>query len=149
VRHSVRTAVIRNPEPAHILEQTNAALLDQVGPSEFCTVALAQIDLEPTGSVKVIASSAGHPCPIVLRADGRAETIGCHGTLLGVIERPDLVEVTVPLNPGDAVILYTDGFTEARRGDELFGEQRMLETAATLAGRDADGIADGFIQAVN
>lgn len=149
VRHSIRTAAVRNPDPAEVLRQTNSAVLDQIGWSEFCTVALVRVDIDEAGAVGIRAVSAGHPCPIVLRSDGRAEVIACQGTLLGVVERIELVEVTVPLEPGDTLVLYTDGFTEARRGDEFFGEEGMLDALRGLDGLGAAEIADGLIAAVD
>ncbi len=100
------------------------------------------------GGVRVQASSAGHPRPVVLRADGTAAFIDCAGLLLGVVAQPSLVDVDFELGPGDAVVLYTDGVTEARRGADLFGEQRLLTTLAGLAHLDAEAIAAGVDDAV-
>lgn len=149
VRHSVRTATVHTSDPARILEQTNTALLDQIGSSEFCTAAFLRVDLVDGERKKLTAASAGHPCPIVLRANGDAEVMACHGTLLGVVADPRYAEVTVDLEPGDAVILYTDGFTEARHGDRFFGEERLIETARRLAGADAEELANGLLEAVD
>ena len=84
-----------------------------------------------------------------VRSDGRAEVMDCSGLLLGVAAQPYLVDVEFVLDPGDAVVLYTDGVTEARRGKEMFGEGRLLETVRSLAGRDAEGIATGLDDAVS
>ena len=49
-----------------------------------------------------------------------------------------------PLAPGDTIVAYTDGLTEARRGDDYFGEERLLATCAELAGGTAEEIAGGL-----
>jgi sigma-B regulation protein RsbU (phosphoserine phosphatase) len=63
-------------------------------------------------------------------AAGAVREVGRPGTLLGVIDDPPQYDVPVPLNPGDALLLYTDGVPEARNGTEFYGDQR---TAAVLA----------------
>ncbi|WP_421120460.1 PP2C family protein-serine/threonine phosphatase [Aquihabitans daechungensis] len=150
VRHTLRTAVLREQVPSKVLAQTNEAMLQQIDEASFCTAAYVRIDLDTSGSgrVGISASSAGHPRPILVRADGHAEALDCTGTLLGVIERPVLTDVSIDLGPGDAVVLYTDGVTEARRGSELFGEARVVATLAPLAGATAEAMADGLEAAV-
>ena len=150
VRHTLRSAVVREQVPSRVLAQTNQAMLQQIDDDRFCTAAYVRIDIDdpPSGRVGIAASSAGHPRPIVVRADGRAEALDCSGTLLGVVSDPDLVDVSLELGPGDAVVLYTDGVTEARQGNELFGEDRLLAALGSLAGRSAEAIAAGLEQHV-
>jgi serine phosphatase RsbU (regulator of sigma subunit) len=93
-------------------------------------------------------SSGGHPLPLVLRADGRLDTVGRPGTLLGVFPEPDLAEEVVTLGPGDALVLYTDGVTEERIGTRVFGHEGLTATLATCRGLAADGIAEAIEQAV-
>ena len=147
VRHSVRTAVIRQQAASDVLSQTNAAVLDQIDDARFCTAAYLRVERVP-GGVRAQTSSAGHPRPVLLRADGTAEFVDCAGLLLGVVDRPALFDVDFSLGPGDAVVLYTDGVTEARRGKDLFGEKRLLGTLAELAGLGAERIAAGLDDAV-
>lgn len=147
VRHSVRTAVIREREPSGVLAQTNAAVLDQIDDARFCTVAYLRVERASRG-VRVQASSAGHPRPVLVRSDGTATFVDCAGLLLGVVAQPALVDVEFHLDPGDAVVLYTDGVTEARRGKDLFGEDRLLATLAGLAHLEAEAIAAGLDDAV-
>jgi PAS domain S-box-containing protein len=149
MRHSVRTAVVRERLPSRVLGQTNDAVLDQIDDARFCTAAYLRLELgEPGGDVTVLASSAGHPRPLLLRADGRAEAVPAQGLLLGVVPSLDLVDIERTLAPGDAIVLYTDGLIEARRGDEQFGEEGLLEALASLAGRSSDDIAAGVMDRV-
>jgi sigma-B regulation protein RsbU (phosphoserine phosphatase) len=150
MRHSVRTVVMREQQPSRVLAETNAAVIDQIEDSKFCTAAYLRVAPDPDvpGSFRVTASSAGHPRPVIVRAAGGAEHLDCAGTLLGVVRDPTLVDVDVQLGPGDAVVLYTDGVTEARHGRALFGEKLLLEALAGLAGRSAEAIAEGLEAAV-
>lgn len=146
VRHTLRTAVMRERVPSRVLAQTNEAVLQQIDDARFCTVAylLVEQGASAASPVRVSASSAGHPRPVLLRADGTAELVECAGTLMGVVHEPELLDVTLTLGPLDAVVLYTDGVTEARSGAQLFGERRLLEALRGLAGRSAEEIADGL-----
>ncbi|WP_421121827.1 SpoIIE family protein phosphatase [Aquihabitans daechungensis] len=150
VRHTLRTAVVREQAPSRVLRQTNEAMLQQIDDARFCTAAYLRVELtDPrSGRVRLSASSAGHPRPVLVRADGRVELLDCAGTLLGVVPDPDLTDVHAELGPGDAVVLYTDGVTEARRGSELFGEGRLVDALASLAGLPAEEMASGLEAAV-
>jgi serine phosphatase RsbU (regulator of sigma subunit) len=149
VRHSVRAAVVREQLPSRVLAQTNDAVLDQIDDARFCTATYLRLEVgEPGTPVRLVASSAGHPPPMVLRADGRAEVVPSQGALLGVVPSPNLVDVEVALGPGDAVVLYTDGVTEARHGAEQFGEERLLATLESAGGATAQGIVDAVMARV-
>jgi PAS domain S-box-containing protein len=130
-RHTLRAAAVRQPSPAGVLRLTNDAILGQIDDTRFCTAVMLRLRPEPAhGRAQATVACGGHPRPIVVRASGEAEPIGEGGTLLGVLPEPALVDVSFTLGPGDAVVLYTDGVTEARRDDELFGEARLLRVLA-------------------
>ena len=111
-RYTLRAAAMQESSPSRVLEFLNEAIRRQ-RPNEFCSVAFAR--LEPNGSrgATAVLAAAGHPLPLVLRADGVVEQVGLHGTLLGAFPDPELSEATVELLPGDALVLYTDGLTDA------------------------------------
>lgn len=150
VRHTLRTAVVSEDLPSRVLGQTNEAVIRQIDESKFCTAAYVRLEVGdgPGQPVRVVAASAGHPRPVLVRADGSAEVLECTGTLLGVVEDMALRDIEAHLLPGDSVVLYTDGVTEARRGHEQFGEQRLLDTLSGLAGLSADEVAGGLEAAV-
>jgi serine phosphatase RsbU (regulator of sigma subunit) len=83
----------------------------------------------------------------VLRADGAVDPVGGRGTLLGVVEAPELAEASIFLGPGDVIAFYTDGLTESRRGGELLGEARVRALLAGMAGTSAAGVADALEKA--
>jgi serine phosphatase RsbU (regulator of sigma subunit) len=74
---------------------------------------------------------------VLVHPDGRVEQVGQHGTAVGLVPHLDLRCTTHTLTAGDALLLYTDGVTERRRGDEQFGTERLLRAAGAAAGRPA------------
>ena len=111
-RYTIRAGAMQRSYPSHILSLLNDALLRQRTGADFCTVALGRFDIRPEGAILVLASG-GHPLPLLLSADGEVKPIGRPGSLLGVLDEPDLRDEALELDPGDSVIFYTDGVTEA------------------------------------
>jgi serine phosphatase RsbU (regulator of sigma subunit) len=74
------------------------------------------------GGAEITLAAAGHPPPYVRRADGRVEDTVRPGALLGALPGPVPSETTVTLGPGDVLVLYTDGVTEARGPEGQLGE---------------------------
>ena len=149
MRHSVRAAVVRERLPSRVLAQTNDAVIDQIDDARFCTATYLRLEVGDRGEpVRLLASSAGHPPPLVLRADGRVEIVPSQGGLLGVVPSPSLVDVEVVLAPGGGRGL-TDGVTEARRGAEQFGEGRLVEQVGACAGGTAREVVDALMSRVD
>jgi len=122
-RYTIRTAALRQVRPSGILATLNEALL-RSGFDRFVTVAALRVD-EGDHSSRVTLSSGGHPEPMLVSGD-KASLVEVHGSLLGVLEEPELSDHTFDLNPGETLVLYTDGVTEQHRGTELFGDERLL-----------------------
>jgi serine phosphatase RsbU (regulator of sigma subunit) len=76
-----------------------------------------------------------------MRADGRVETAGRPGTLLGILPDPEIHVTEVELAPGDTLVLYTDGVTEVSPLDDRFGPDILADFVAGCAGREAAVIA--------
>jgi serine phosphatase RsbU (regulator of sigma subunit) len=117
--------------PAQTLVQLNKALSVDNPSAMFVT--LAHGFWEPAAG-EVVLASAGHPLPLVRRADGSvSEIVHKTGRLLGYDTGTlSLSDVRVALGPGDLLLFYTDGFTEAREPArrEMFGLQRLMELVA-------------------
>jgi serine phosphatase RsbU (regulator of sigma subunit) len=145
-RYTLRAAAMRELLPSRILLQLNEALLRQRDDRRFCTVSYAYLEAE-NGGARVGIASGGHPLPLVLRADGTVEWLGEQGTLLGVVEDPELQDTGASLSAGDAVVFYTDGVTEARGDGGELDEQGLREILASCAGMDAEAIADSVTSA--
>jgi hypothetical protein len=124
-RHARRTML----DLPDIAQQVNAAIAGQFGASQFATAALVRLDLD-TGRLRWI--NAGHPPPLILRGSSLVQPPPCppHRPLGLQDAKPDYCETR--LEPGDRLLLYTDGITEARSPDgEFFGEQRLADFIAT------------------
>jgi serine phosphatase RsbU (regulator of sigma subunit) len=83
-----------------------------------------------------------------MRAEGPIEPFGTAGSLIGILPEVRLWEETTQLHTDDALVFYTDGVTEARRGRDQFGEERLLEALGACRGKSAAEIADGIESAV-
>jgi serine phosphatase RsbU (regulator of sigma subunit) len=81
-------------------------------PSTFCTVCFMFIEPTSDGGQRVTMSLGGHPPALLRRADRSVTEVGQLGTLLGIVE-PELADVVVDIAPGDTLVLYTDGLTDA------------------------------------
>jgi serine phosphatase RsbU (regulator of sigma subunit) len=140
-RYSLRAVARQDPSPSRSLHAVNDAIWSRRSDSRFCSAVMLALHPGP-GDASFTWSNAGHPPPLLLRDDGTATLLDARlGTLLGVFPRADYLDDKVVLAPGDALILYTDGVTEARHEGDQFGEARLLALAGTCAGRTADGIA--------
>jgi anti-sigma regulatory factor (Ser/Thr protein kinase) len=135
-RYTIRSAAMNDWAPAHVLRRLNESLLQETE-SQFITVALAYLRQEPERTL-VRLVLGGHPLPCVVRADGRVEAVGTPGTLLGIRSDIRLTEVELFLEPGDSMLLYTDGVTEAGPRGAPFGEHGLQELLATLGGADPE-----------
>jgi PAS domain S-box-containing protein len=148
VRYSLRALAGGRRHPSAILARLNEAILRQHQDDEqFCTVVLARL-IRTAEGFRTTVCSGGHPLPFVVRADGTLIKLGAPGGLLGLFPEIPLVEVATDLAPGDALVFYTDGVTEAHRGHQLFGEDRLAAVLAGCAGSDAETIADAVQRAV-
>jgi integral membrane sensor domain MASE1/anti-sigma regulatory factor (Ser/Thr protein kinase) len=143
-RYTLRAAAVEHDRPSRILGLLNDAILRQRGPYEFCTVAFARLELDGGAGARVTASCGGHPLPLVLRADGAVEPLGRPGTLLGVQREPSLADYTAELAPGDAMVLYTDGLTDAYAPARIVSSADLTSILESCAGRSAPEIAAGL-----
>ena len=140
-RYTLRAAAVKEPRPSRVLELLNDAMLRQRAPHEFCSVAFVRLEANGPGAARAILSSGGHPLPLVLRAAGRVEPVGSHGTLLGVVDDPSLSDATVDLHPGDALVLYTDGLTDAHAPERIVTPAELASVLTECAGRPPQEIA--------
>ncbi len=91
---------------------------------------------------RVALACAGHPAPVLRRADGSAAELAVAGPLIGVFAQLEIRSSTFTLAPGEALVLYTDGVSEARRGTALFGDDALLRVIAeSERSADADTLA--------
>lgn len=134
-----------------IIERANEALIDATDPDSFTTCIFADLN---TVSGRLRWLNMGHPPPFVLRKSGADGAVGDYlegprNRVLGWFEDPGLEETVATLEPGDRVILYTDGFLEAKRPDgETFGEHRFSEATIRFAALGGEALAEELVREV-
>ncbi|TMQ58672.1 MAG: GAF domain-containing protein [Candidatus Eisenbacteria bacterium] len=130
VQASVRTQAQDGKPVREMMDRLNRLVYDATPDDRFATCFLARVSTE---GLSLSFSNAGHNYPILLPASGEGRLLDFGGIPLGI--RPEFVyaETSTPLRPGDALILYTDGITDARnRLMQDYGEERLFQFAAEL-----------------
>jgi PAS domain S-box-containing protein len=130
-RYTLRTATSSADTPSDALDALNEALLERRRDQEFCSVALAFVTLRDDG-LDVKLSLGGHPQALIKRASGKLDRAGTPGMLMGFAHDPPLSDDDVRLDPGDTIVLYTDGVTDAAHDGDRFGDERLVELTAGL-----------------
>jgi serine phosphatase RsbU (regulator of sigma subunit) len=113
-RYTLRAVASRSPSPSATLATLNDEMLRQMPDPRFLTAVLGHLTVALEGGGRLTLASGGHHAPVVLRTSGAPEVAECRGMLLGVDPEARQVDCTIDLRPGDAIVLYTDGITEAR-----------------------------------
>jgi PAS domain S-box-containing protein len=142
-RYTIRATGIRAMQsPQRVLSLLNEVLLSEAPREQFLTMTYANLRVHEEATELAIAS-AGHPLPLLLHADGRLEQVGEPGTLLGVVPELELHPIVVELEPGDTLVFYTDGVTDARsETGALFGIEGLKSAVLGCMGCDAAEIAE-------
>jgi integral membrane sensor domain MASE1 len=146
-RYTLRAAAVSESRPSRILGLLNDALRRQ-SPDQSCTVACGRLEVNAADGARMTLAVGGHPLPLVLRSDGRVEPLGQPGTMLGVLANPRLVDHTSDLAPGDALVLYTDGLTDAYAPGRIVRRASLVAALESCAGRSASEIASDLQGAV-
>lgn len=129
-----------------MLSGLNDTVLSRGEPERFLSAIYLTVKQTPSG-LDVRLARGGHPPALLRRADGTVELIDAQGALLGCVSDPGLKDVRLRLGPGDLLLLYSDGVTEARLGIVEYSELRLR---SVLAATDpvAHVIVDAVIDAV-
>ncbi|HVF05309.1 MAG TPA: SpoIIE family protein phosphatase [Frankiaceae bacterium] len=150
-RWTLRAAAVHHFEPSATLTELNAAMhaaAPDDDDSSFATVALARLELDVCGAWLTLCC-AGHPRPIVVRKAGWIDVRGQGGTPVGMFEAPSFADDRVGLGPGDALVFFTDGITEARGAvGEMFADEALPTALLEAAGGTAEEIADRVLDAL-
>ncbi len=137
-RTILRTVAFTRSDPAQVLMRTNEIIGKEARSDLFVTIFYGV--WEPA-TERFIYANAGHNPPLLMRPNGRFNELPGHGIALGVLPEIEMDSYAVHLRPGETIILYTDGVTEALNEDyDEFGMQRLRVAASGAARLNAPGI---------
>jgi len=146
VQASVRAFATESLAPSALCGRVNSVLCANIASGKFVTLFYGVLD---AASGSLYYTNAGHLLPIVVRADGEAKELQNGGAVVGVFPGWRYEDSVAQLNPGDRLLLFTDGITEAGLpGGEEFGEQRLVTGARTYAGKSTSELKLGLLEEV-
>jgi sigma-B regulation protein RsbU (phosphoserine phosphatase) len=149
VRYTMRTAAMIHEDPGAILMDLNAALLTYGdGSMQTCTTVYGQIDVT-SGVAAVTLAVAGHPPPVIVRANGGVEVTTAHGTMLGAVGDPSFDTCEICLDLGDAIVMCSDGLLETGLGGARVDEQHLAQLLAGLSQANAQGLVNRLTEALS
>ncbi|MGR3638931.1 PP2C family protein-serine/threonine phosphatase [Alterinioella nitratireducens] len=132
--------------PDRVAAKLNRMMFEEIETDLYFTLALAYLDLT-TGAVQMV--QAGHPHPAVLRPDGAVTWVGEGGMPIGLLEEAQFDSVTFHLEPGDRLMLYSDGITECEnRAGEEFGEDGLAALLRRTAEDQGEALLETIVTAV-
>jgi sigma-B regulation protein RsbU (phosphoserine phosphatase) len=146
VHAGVRLLVSGVASLAELAARINSYLCGATADNRFAT--FVAVRLAADGALWAV--NAGHCPALIRRRDGSVEQVSSSGLPLGIFRHADYSEASRRLEPGDMLVLYTDGLTEAESPDgEEFGVERVAQTVAEVAGCTADETCDRLMAAVD
>ena len=147
-RPVIHSALQAAPGPADALRRMNRILVDELHSALFITALVGRLEVA-TGRLSI--ANAGHEPPLLIPGDGGPITpIDESGPMLGMFSPLDLTEIEVQLRPGDKLLLYTDGVTDALTSTgERFGKERMIATIKAARSGSADELVATLSSAVS
>ncbi|WP_337831190.1 PP2C family protein-serine/threonine phosphatase [Pseudonocardia sp. TMWB2A] len=143
IRSAVHALLPMADDHLRLLHLLNNALLSD-DHARFVTLVLASVS-RSGADVRVRITCAGHPPPLIIRADGRVEEAATLGTLIGALPEIHASTWETRLGPGETCLMFTDGITEAQGGPlgrDQFGEERLRRAAAECAGMPAEAVVE-------
>ena len=143
---SLRALAKVSDDPGELLEAANDALFESTDPERFATLFLAALERDG-GALRY--ASAGHNPPLLLRADGGAQWLKPAGTPVGMIPGMTYPVQRVVLAPGDLLVAYTDGVTEAMDPDgREFGEAGLEAAVRSASAQGPQAVIDRLLEAI-
>jgi sigma-B regulation protein RsbU (phosphoserine phosphatase) len=144
-RHTIRAAAVRHPDTRAVLEILNEVLLHHES-QRYCTLVVVRMR-RASGRWTASVTAAGHPLPLLVRPGAGPVEVGRYGSAVGLVRDPNFHDVVTPLEPDEALVMFTDGVLEARREDDFYGDARLAEAVHRHAG-SATSICSGVLDEV-
>jgi len=147
VQASVRALAEESPGPRELTSKLNRSVCRNTTPGKFVTFCYFEVD---RNALRLRYTNAGHCAPVLIRANGDVRRLECGGAVLGVFRDWPYEQGEAALQPGDRLLLFTDGITEAATArHEEFGEERLIELASALRDRGAHELKNRILQAIH
>ncbi|MFI7236120.1 PP2C family protein-serine/threonine phosphatase [Streptomyces cyaneofuscatus] len=147
-RYTLRAAAIYNPDPCAVLANLDSVLKGEYQGSDprYCTAIFGILQPTDDGCFTLTLAGGGHPPALAVRADGTIEPLPVTGgQLIGLLPTPRFTQICTRLAPGDALLLYTDGLTEARTpGGSMLQEEGLAAYLAADTWADAESLVEGI-----
>ena len=144
---SLRSNMDRMEWPVEVLSKLNGMMCVTTAEDKFATLFYGCLDMDTD---VLNYSNAGHVFPIVIESHHRTETLDYSGLILGVVPEFQYEHKRLALSPGDAVVVMTDGVTEAANSrGEFFGDERLQLLLPRLWGLSAREVMDRIVEHVN
>jgi len=142
---AVRASSSADVPPCELCRGVNKLMRSNLGMDRFVTFFYAVLDAPAR---QLAYCNAGHNAPILVRASGSVERLHCGGLVLGFAVEAPYEQGTVQLDPGDRLLLFTDGLTEANSAEgEEFGEERLIQTALENRSLSAKALEEKLLAA--
>ena len=146
VQATVRAFASDAASPSWLCSRVNSVLCNNIASGKFVTLFYGVLDAKRR---TLAYTNAGHLRPILVNGSRPVQQLENGGALLGVFPEWKYEDSIAPLAPGDRLLLFTDGITEAAKSDgEEFGEQRLIDTAIRLAKRSSAELKDQLLSEV-
>ena len=131
---------------AMAVQRVSQQLFENSDPGDFATLFVGLIDPE-NSTVNFV--NAGHNSPLLVRVDGSLEHLEPSGIMIGAFGGFEWPEQTAVLQPGDLIFVFSDGVTEAERGDEQYGDERTEQLVIDSRKSDSKKIVDHLMGTIN
>jgi len=132
-------------DPVKVFNHLNRFLCDRAAVGRYATMFFGL--LQPDGTLEFVR--AGHPTPLLLRRGAVSELYSTGSFPIGLLETASFASIRVQLEPGDTLLMYTDGVTEAEnRERELFEDERLKEAFSHYQDSPLEDVQNGILNAV-
>jgi sigma-B regulation protein RsbU (phosphoserine phosphatase) len=146
VQASVRAFAAETASPAYVCSRINSVFCANIASGKFVTLFYGVLD----ASTRMLQyTNAGHLRPILIGSNGNVKHLENDGALMGVFPDWKYENSTVELDPGNVLMLFTDGITEAMDSDgEEFGEERLIQAARNPVGQSIEDLQAHLLSSV-